>query len=438
MFAELALGIAVGLAGTVLAARASDAAGAAFALANHVAGMLFIFFRIVGAGVGVVVAQALGAGRRAAADAVARATLGASSWIGAAVALAALLGAAPLMRLLNAPPEVLPLAAPFLQAMAPALLFDAWAATMASVLRAHLRARDTLIVVLVMHALHAAGALLLMPSLGLTGFAVALLASRLVAFGLWLWLWRERLGMRPARTDWLRLPRAELSAVLRIGGPGAAENIAYRLASMASIAVVGLLGAPALAAHAYASQLAMFTLLPGLAAGLAGEIVVGRLVGAGRLHEAQRLVRRTLGIGLAISVAVAGAMALAAPLLTRGFTADPAIAATAALLAAWTVLLEPGRTFNLVVINALRAAGDARHPVVVGAFSMAIVFAGGSWLLGHAAGLGVVGVWLAMAADEWVRGLLMWRRWATLGWVPAARAARRRAVGAGRAAERAA
>jgi Na+-driven multidrug efflux pump len=55
---------------------------------------------------------------------------------------------------------------------------------------------------------------------------------------------------------------------------------------------------------------------------------------------------------------------------------------------------------------------------------MVIVLAGGSWLLGAKLGWGLPGLWLAYTADEWIRGLLMWRRWATLGWVPHARAAR--------------
>ncbi|MDE2276977.1 MAG: MATE family efflux transporter, partial [Burkholderiales bacterium] len=93
LFVELLLGIAVGIVGTALAGHLSDAAGAAFALANNVLGMLFILFRIVGAGVGVVLTQNLGAGRRAAADAVACAVLGASTWIGGLAALLALLGA---------------------------------------------------------------------------------------------------------------------------------------------------------------------------------------------------------------------------------------------------------------------------------------------------------------------------------------------------------
>lgn len=433
LFLELCLGLAVGLIGTLLAARISDPAGAAFALANHVSATLFILFRIIGAGISVVITQALGGGRRAVVDASARAALGASSWLGGLSALLALALAGPLLRLMNAPAEVLPLAQPFLMALAPAMLLDAWNAAMGSVMRAHLRTRDTLMVLVVMQIVQLGLALMLMPWLGLPGFALALAISRALGLGLHLWLWRLRLGLRPQRSDWWRLPRQELAAVLHIGLPGAAENIAYRLAYMVSVAVAGQLGAQALAAHSYASQLMYFVLLPGLATGFAAEIAVGHLIGAGRLHEAHRLVRRALARGLAISVVVAGAAAAASPWLLSGFTQDSQIIATATTLMVLTVLLEPGRTFNLVVINALRAAGDARYPVLMGAGSMALVLAGGSWLLGQQLGLGLVGLWLAYSADEWLRGLMMWRRWARLGWVPHARAVHRRLRRAARA-----
>lgn len=434
MFLELLLGIAVGVAGTALAARLSDTAGAAFALANHVAAMLFILFRIVGAGVGVVVSQNLGGGRRDAADAVARAVLGASTWIGLGTAAVALAGAVPLMRLLNAPPEVLPLAVPLLQVLAPAMLLDAWNASMASVVRAHLHARDTLVVMVVMHLVHLglAGPLMLgafgFGGFGIAGFAVAVVIARSVALALHLALWKRRLGLVPHRDDWWRLRRAELAAVAHIGLPGAAENIAWRASFMVSVAVVGSLGAGALATHAYTMQVIHLVLLFGLATGLSAETVVGHLIGAGQLHEAHRLVRRAMARGLAVSVAVAVLAALSAPWTLRLFTQDAAIIAAGTVLLWWTVLLEPGRTFNLVVINALRAAGDARFPVMAGSASLLVVLAGGSWLLGSDAGLGLglPGVWIAYIADEWLRGLIMWRRWATLAWVPHARAARRR------------
>ena len=91
-----------------------------------------------------------------------------------------------------------------------------------------------------------------------------------------------------------------------------------------------------------------------------------------------------------------------------------------------TVILEPGRTFNLVVINALRATGDTRYPVMAGAASMVLVLGGASWLLGSTSAWGLVGVFLAYTLDEWIRGLLMRRRWVRLDWLPYARASHRR------------
>lgn len=439
LLVELLLGMTVGIAGTAMAAQMSDTSGAAFALAHLVFGTLFLVFRIVGAGVGVVLTQALGAGRRDAADRVARAVLGASTWIGLAVAVPAAVGAPGLLRLMNAPAEVLPLAVPLLIALAPAMLLDAWNASMTAVMRAHLRARDTLAVMVAMQITHLLLMGLLMfgfgplPALGLVGYAVAVIVARLLAIALHLWLWRARLGLRPVWSDAWRLRRSELAAVAHIGLPGAAENIAYRLAYMVSVAVVGSLGAVALSTHAYTMQIVMVVLLFGLSTGLSVEILVGRHIGAGCLHEAHTLVRRAMARGLPASVAVATLAALSAPWTLRLFTQDPQIIHAGTVLLWWTVLLEPGRTFNLVVINALRATGDARFPVVAGAASMVVVLAGGSWLLGSYFGLGLVGVWIAYIADEWLRGLIMWRRWATLAWVPHARDSHRRLRPAGAA-----
>lgn len=434
LLAELLLGMLVGLAGLWMASRMSDDASGAFALVNHLQAAFFILFRVVSMGVSVVITQNLGAGNRRAADETARASLGATSWLAGITALAVVLAAPALLRWMNAPQGVMPLAVPFLTAASTALALDAFNATMAAVMRAHLHARDTLYNMLAMHTLHLLLCIPLMsglgplPPLGLVGFALAMTASR--AFGLaWhLWLWRWRLQLVPAARDWWRLRWDRLRPVLHIGVPGAAENIAYRLALMVSIAIVARMGATELATHSYTMQVMYFILLFGLATGFASEILVGHLVGAGRLHEAHRLVRRSLKLGLAVSTGIALLAALGAPWYLRLFTGDPQIVATATQLLWLTVLLEPGRTFNLVVINALRATGDARFPVAAGALSMIVVLAGGSWFLGVHLGWGLIGVWIAYAADEWLRGLTMAARWHWHGWVPHARATHRRVL----------
>ncbi|WEF33900.1 MATE family efflux transporter [Pseudoduganella chitinolytica] len=432
LLVELVLSVAIGVVGTTLAAQTSDIAGAAFAIANQISVTLFLLFRIVGSGVGVVITQSLGGGQRERANRVALASVGASTWIGAVTALVALVGADGLLALLQTPADVLPLATPFLMALAPAMLFDAWNASMAAVMRAHLRTRDTLVVLVAMHLSHLALALPLMhgfgplPALGLPGYALALALSRALGLALHLLLWRRHLHLVPRRADWWHLPRRELAEVLHIGVPAAAENIAWRLSFMAAMAAAGTLGAHALATHAYVQQIGSMIIVFSLATAFAVEIMVGHMVGAGELGAAHRLVRTSLYRGLVISGTVSGAVALAGPLLLRMFTSDPTIVAEGALLLWLGVLVELGRTFNLVVINALRATGDVRFPVVAGAASMLLVLAGGSWLLAIHFGLGLKGLYIAFAADEWIRGLVMWRRWSVHAWVPHARAARRK------------
>lgn len=432
LFAELLLGLGMGLVGTLLASRLGDGPGAAFALCSQVMAMLFVFFRIVGAGVSVAVSQALGGQRPDEAMRIALATLGASSWIGGLCAGLAALAAEPLLALLNTPAELLPLAVPMLRWLALSVLLDAWNTTLASVLRSHLHARPTMVVNVTMQLAHLALALPLMngafgwPGLGLPGFAVALLLARGLGLACLLQTWRQRLGLVPGARDWWAWRQRVLGPVLRVGLPGAAENICWRAAYVFSLSVVGTLGTQALATHAYTMQISHLILVFAATLGLSGEIMVGHLVGAGQLHRAHHLVRRLLRRGLLIAAGVSTLAALSGPWLIAAFTRDPQIIATGSLLLWLTIALETGRTFNIVLVNALRAAGDARFPLLAGAASFLLVMAGGSWLLGAWLGWGLVGVWLAYAADEWLRGLIMWRRWLGLGWVPAARRMHRR------------
>ncbi|MGB9151060.1 MAG: MATE family efflux transporter [Burkholderiales bacterium] len=427
-FAELVLGFGVGLLGLWLAARTSDNAAAAFALSNHLLGAFVLLFRIISMGVSVVITQNLGAGNRFDADRTARAALGATSWMAVFTAVMVFFGAERFLSGLSAPAPVLQLAKPYLQMLALALALDAYNATFASVMRAHLRTRDTMLNILAMHSLHLLLSFPLMQSMGLMGFAVAMALSR--AFGLaWhILLWRWRLDLIPHAHDWWALHRKILAPVFHIGLPGAAENMAYRMAFLVSVTVVAGLGATQLATHSYTLQITNLIVLFTAAIGFGCEILIGHLIGAGQLHDANRLLRKCLLWGLSVSCCIALIAAMTAPWTMHLFTHHAQIIASATTLLWLNVILEPGRTCNIVIIDALRATGDARFPVIAGAASMLLILAGGSWLLGVHFKLGLVGVWIAYAADEWVRGVIMATRWLRFGWLSSAKKTRRRVM----------
>lgn len=427
---EFLLAMTVVTVGLWLASRTSDVAAGAFGLAQQTIESLAVLFRVLAIGIGAVVAQALGGQRTREAERAALAGLAAATWIGLLAAAAVGLAHEHMLRTLNAPAQVLQVAGPYLQALAPGLLLDAYNLTMASVLRAHLRARETLLVMLAMHAAHLALAAVLMSGvagwggMGLTGFALAYAVSRAFGLVLHLWLWRRQLHIRTRPAHWWRPHAGSLAPALAIGVPGAALEMGYRLAFLASLAAGAKLGVAALVTQAYTLQTLRYVLLVSLAIGWAVEIMVGRLTGAGDFRGAHQLVRKGIRNGMLASVGLALAAAVAAPWLMRVFTQDAQVVAAAQWLLWISLALEAGRVLNLVGIGALRATGDAVYPVAASLASLVLVLGVGSTLLAQRYGL--VGIWIAYVVDEWIRGALMYWRWEARGWVQHARATHRR------------
>jgi Na+-driven multidrug efflux pump len=322
----------------------------------------------------------------------------------------------------------------YLPLLAVAALLEAYNLVMAAILRAHLHARDTLYVMLAMHASHLLLAFPLMTGwgvpltdwegLGLSGNAVALTLSRALGVALHLWLWRRRMNLVPTTRDWWFCPARTLMPVLRIGVPGASLDIAYRVAFLMSLAAAAKLGVAELATQAYVLQTLRYVVLISLAIGWASEIMVGHLVGAGDFASAHALVRKGLRNGLFASGALALAAAASAPWLMRAFTRDPAVIQMATTLLWLSLALETGRVANVIVLAALRATGDVIFPVSTAIASIVLVLGFGSlWLGAH---YGLIGIWIAYAADEWIRGVLMFWRWETRGWMRHAQATHQR------------
>jgi Na+-driven multidrug efflux pump len=423
---EFLIGISVAFAGLWMASQISDAAAGAFGMSQQVLESLFGLFRVLAIGVGVNITQALGGRQPQAARRTALVGLGAGTWLGTAAALWLLLGTDWTLRVLNAPDAVRELGGAYLPLLALAALFEAYNLVMASILRAHLYARDTLYVMLAMHGVHLALAFPLTlgigawPGLGLAGYALALTLSRALGVALHLFLWRRRMALVPQRDDWWRCPARALLPVLRIGIPGASLELAYRIAFMMSLASAAKLGVAALATQAYVLQSLRYVLLVSLAIGWACEIMVGHLVGSGEFRVAHQLVRKSLRNGMIASGTLALLAAAGAPWLMRVFTHDPTVIEMAQTLLWLSLALETGRVANLVVFGALRSTGDVIVPVSAAIVSIFLVLGVGSVVLGERYGL--IGIWIAYAADEWIRGSLMFWRWETHGWVGHARA----------------
>lgn len=220
----------------------------------------------------------------------------------------------------------------------------------------------------------------------------------------------------PLRSSLAEL-RAALKPILEIGLPAATEPVSYQIAQVVISLLIISLGARALAARTYVlSFVTISTVLWSVALGIGAQIAISHRVGAGKLEEANDEFQRALLSAIAGNGAIALLLALCHEPLLGLLTQDPEIERLAAPLFALGVLVEMGRAVNIVAGGALRSTGDAGYVALVASTLMWCVGVPAAFLFGGTLGLGLTGVWLSMALDECVRGVVCYRRWQSGRW----------------------
>jgi putative MATE family efflux protein len=430
IFVEQGLRILIGTVDTLMVSHIGDDAVAGLSVASQVVLLFVISFAFIGIGSSVVITHHLGARDRAGADRISATAIATNTWIGVIVSFLIFLFSTPMLRLMQLPAGPIAYAKPFLALMGGTLFLESMNVSIAAVLRAHTHTRDAMFVALGQNIINVIGNCLLLfglcgfPKLGVIGVAISSVFSRLAAcVTLWIVL-KRRTHLKFRLRDFFSIQRKNLGRILHIGLPAAGENISWWLAFMVVTTFVARMGATELATQTYTMNLIRWVILINISIGLSTEILIGHLIGAGQFEIAYRELLRSLRLAFCCAIGSAGLLALAAPHLLGFFTRTSAIIVTGTVLVRLGFLLEPGRVFNVVVINALRATGDARFPLIVGLTFMWGWWVPLAWLLGLKLGLGLVGIWISMICDEWVRGMIMYWRWRKRKWLPAAERSR--------------
>lgn len=434
IFVEQALRILVGTVDVFMVSHISDGAVAALGVSHQIVILFLIIFNFIGIGTSVVITHHLGAKDRAGADRIATTAIGTNTWIGLFVSLGVFAFAGPMLRLMQLPSDLMHYALPFLTLMGGTLFMESMNMSISAVLRAHHYTRDAMLVTLGQNVVNFLAVCVALfgwfgfPKMGVLGVALASVFSRCCAcVALWILLdYRTRLRLR-AR-DFISISRQRVGRILHIGLPAAGEHLSYWLALMVVTSFIARMGGEALAVQSYVLQVQRLVMVFSIALGLGTEILIGHMIGAGDFDRAYHELLKSLRIGFGIATSAILLVAVFAPVILQVFTPTVGIVAGGALLLRMSVFLEPGRVFNIIVINSLRATGDARFPVQIGMVVMWCVWVPLAWLLGLKLGFGLVGIWISMTIDEWLRGMIMYRRWKLRRWLPYAQRSRAQAL----------
>lgn len=215
--------------------------------------------------------------------------------------------------------------------------------------------------------------------LGLAGSALGTLLAQLGAAAALVWVVLraarvERAAMRPDGPGILRAGRAGVPLIVR--------TLLLRASLLVMTYAAARLGQADLATMQLALTLWTFLAFVLDAVAIAAQALTGRYLGAGDAEGTRAVTRRMEQWGWGSGLATGVLLALAAPVVGRAFTSDPAVLELLLPVLLVAAAAQPLAGIVFVLDGVLIGAGDAVYLAWAQAASIAL-FAPTAWWLGH-------------------------------------------------------
>lgn len=422
IFIELFLQMLVGNIDQIMISRYSEGAVAAIGNSNQIMNILIIFLNVMGSGTTIVLARYLGAGNKKKVAETCTASLFMMGILGILAGFIVVALHTPIFRAMNIPDEVLPDASKYMSIIGICIVVQALYMTLGAILRAYSMNGVITAISFIMNIMNVIGNAILiyglfgMPKLGIAGVAISTNISKcaglIIMILFFCWKVKIKVSIKYLRP----LPIETIKKIMQVAIPSGAEGISYNISQMVILGVINTFGTYVINTKVYASMIANVAYIYSIAIAQALQVVIGYLVGAGRKELVNRKVWMVQVVATVVSVSLSIIVYFNSDILFRLFTNDERVLALAHKVMLVEIFLEIGRSVNIVMVKALIAAGDVKYPVVCGIIFQWLVAALFSYILGSICGLGLVGVWIAMAMDECIRGLMFVIRFKSEKW----------------------
>jgi putative MATE family efflux protein len=392
------------LADTAMVGHLGTEQLAALAIAATLLSGAFTLFNFLTYGTTAQVARLSGAAEHGQAGSLAAQALWLASGIGVVLTATLAALAAPLVDLMGADGHTGELAVLYLRIGSLGLPFALIALAGQGFLRGVSDLRTPLVIVVVANLANVLLNLLFIYVFdwGLAGSAWATVVAQLGMGGAFV----AALLRAPAESR--RPSPAAMRPLARIGGEIFVRTTALYASFLVAGAVLARVGTDSLAAHQVAFQLFVFLALVLDAVAIAGQVIVGRSLGAGDADGAYRAAKRMIELSVVAGALFALVMLALTDVLPRAFTSDADVIDELHKIWPLFALMQPANGAVFALDGILIGAGDTRF-LMWGMLASAVGVFVPIALAALAFDWGIVGVWCGLV------GLIV-ARLTTCGW----------------------
>lgn len=421
---EILMAVATAYITTQMLSASGDIPAGSVGVANQVINMFYLVFQIISNGAGIVMAQSIGARTPGLKEKIATVSIFFAAIIGLIGAIVIIFLGRPLLVAMNLAPELVELGSEYMLYVGAFFFTQSISFAVSQMVYSFSETKTGMIGTFFAEAANLGlNAILIfgvpalgIPALGVVGAAIGTIVGRLIYFGFVMnFLFRKK-HLVPNFKLLKPFPKDVAKKIFKAGLPATGENITYTVAQLVITSFIALVGTYAVIAKSYFDTIAVITYI--FANGLAGAtaIYVGQDVGAGDYDQAKKTAAHSLFLSVITTAIPSFILIFTIALLGSFFTDNEQILETMRMIAVIDLFLEIGRSVSLIVGRSLKAAGDAKFTLFTGLFVQWLLIVPLAYVLCFVADLGMLGIWIAIAADECVRAFIMFLRWRSGKW----------------------
>jgi putative MATE family efflux protein len=388
------------------------------ALGNVMVPYNAVSFFLVSAATGltILIAQSLGAHRNDRARGYAESSLFFSTLLGLGLFLFWQLAGAWIFRLLGAGGLVHDAATRYLRLLSLSLIVFGFEISSGSILQGAGITRPIMYAAVIKSGLNILLDWLLIfgnlgfPELGLEGAALATsIANSIGALSLFFFLFSSGLPFRISRRSLFSPRWVDYWASMKIGLPAGIESLLWFGGQTVMVRIFNSISSRAMGIATLVQGIQIMAVLIYLGFARGTTTLVGRYLGQGRIKQAMRTGFLAQKIALGVSATAGLVFLIFAPRLVDIFTNDPAVIRSGSRVLRIAAFTIQGQAVNMVIGSAIRGTGDTRWMLRTQVFGTFFVLASAS-LLVFVFGMGIVGIYLTILFDEYIRAAINFLR----------------------------
>lgn len=195
----------------------------------------------------------------------------------------------------------------------------------------------------------------------------------------------------------------DVRSLLNVGSSAFVEQIFLRIGFLLFAITVANLGTTAYAAHQIGMNMMSLTFSLGDGLSVASVALIGRSLGEERRDLAKLYASMCQRIGLFCAFVMSMVFLFFGRNLYGLFSNEQEILDMGVMIMRMLCVIIYLQITQVIFFGCLRGAGDTKYTAFASMISVAIIRPGLSWLLCYPLGLGLLGVWLGLFGDQFMR-----------------------------------